>query len=187
MSFAAPIIVRRFDDSLFVQVPCQCYDPTARFKSWDSGFIAVGKSLIGFGSTKEKALLRALGLYVPSTSWLISTRKYGSVPCTSCTLKSVAQHFGRQHVLAVAFLSTIPEQFFAFEDSAKRDAFLQLLSVRALSKDVVACRILLQSSFLYLFSSCCMALSCLFFECASIKIHVFSWNRVQRNNYATGK
>lgn len=109
------------------QVSCHFYDPIARFKHWDSKHLSVGKSLIGIGSTKDKSLMRALGLDVAA-----GDRKK-SVSFANCIPTAVVEHAGLQHVMAVVYNDhSIDEQFFAFENSAKRDLFMQLLVVRAL-------------------------------------------------------
>jgi hypothetical protein len=96
---------------------------------WDSTNLSIGKKLIGIGSTKDKTLMRALGLDVAA-----GDRKK-SVSFANCIPRAVAEHAGRQYVMAVVFNDhSIAEHFFAFENSAKRDLFMQLLVVRALPK-----------------------------------------------------
>ena len=56
-----------------------------------------------------------------------------SIPLEGCNPRAVAEHAGRKHVIAVAFpnYSFLPEEVFAFQDSATRDACMQRLQVRA--------------------------------------------------------
>ncbi len=110
------------------QVPCHSFDPIARFKKWDSIFLSLGKSLIGIGSTKHKSLMRALGLDVAAGD------RNQSVCFANCIPRAVGEYAGRQHVMAVVFEHSISERFFAFENPAKRDLFMQLLVVRGLPK-----------------------------------------------------
>ena len=55
-----------------------------------------------------------------------------SIPLEGCIPRAVAEHAGRKHVMAVAFPDdSLPEEVFAFQDSATRDACMQRLQVRA--------------------------------------------------------
>ncbi len=115
---------------LMWQVPCHSFDPIARFRKWDSGFLSFGKSLVGIGSTKHKSLMRALGLDVAAGD------RNKSVAFANCIPRAVGEYAGRQHVIAVVFEHSISERFFAFENPAKRDLFMQLLVVRDLPETI---------------------------------------------------
>ena len=110
-----------------MQVACHVHDPTARFKSWDAVFIAVGSSHIGFGSSSDKALARALSRDAAAVH-------HKAIPLPGCTVRAVAEHDGRKHVVAVAApaLSPPTEKIFAFRDDATRDAFMRAVQVRSL-------------------------------------------------------
>jgi hypothetical protein len=109
-----------------LQVSCHVHDPTARFKSWDAAFIAVGSSHIGISSSSDKAQARALGLDPAAV------RHDKAIPLPGCTVKAVADHGGRKHVVAVASpaLSRQPEKIFAFRDEAMRGTFMRAVQVR---------------------------------------------------------
>ena len=112
-----------------MQVSCHVHDPTARFKSWDAAFIAVGSSHIGISSSSDKAQARALGRDPAAV-------QHGkAIPLPGCTVKAVAEHDGRKHVMAVMAvaapaLSRQPEKIFAFRDEATRDVFMRAVQVR---------------------------------------------------------
>jgi hypothetical protein len=119
-----------------LQIACQRYDSQARFKKWDAVFITIGGYHIGYGSTKDKALTRAFG-QIDSEDDCNKTIGLGF-----CIPRTVAEHDGRKHVIAIAktphaaFLagqssSPLYEQFFSFEDTSARDAFMQRLQVAA--------------------------------------------------------
>jgi hypothetical protein len=109
-----------------LQVDCHVHDPTARFKSWDAVLIAVSSSHIGFGSSSDKAVARALGRDAAAV------QDHKAIPLPGCTVRAVAEHDGRKHVMSVAApaLSRQPEKIFAFRDDATRDAFMRAVQVR---------------------------------------------------------
>jgi hypothetical protein len=109
-----------------LQVDCHVHDPTARFKSWDAAFIAVGSSHIGFSSSSDKAVARALGRDAAAV------QDHKAIPLPGCTVRAVTEHDGRKHVMAVAAptLSRQQEKIFAFHDGATRDAFMRAVRVR---------------------------------------------------------
>ena len=111
-----------------MQVACHVHDPTARFKSWDAVFIAVGSSHIGFGSSSDKALARALSRDAAAV------QDHKVIPLPGCTVRTVVEHDGRKHAMAVAApaLSRPTENIFAFRDDATRDAFMRAVQVRPL-------------------------------------------------------
>ena len=117
-----------------MQVSCHVHDPTARFKSWDAAFIAVGSSHIGISSSSDKAQARALGRDAAAV------QDDKAIPLPGCTVRAVAEHDGRKHVMAVAAptLSRQPEKIFAFRDEATRDAFMRAVQVRLPRRLVIA-------------------------------------------------
>jgi hypothetical protein len=124
-----------------LQVACHVHDPTARFKSWDAVFIAVGSRHIGFGSSRDKAVARAIGRDAAAV------QDHKAIPLSGCTVRAVAEHDGRKHVMAVAAhaLSRQPEKIFAFCDDATRDAFMRAVQVRLLQCLVNIIALLLQA------------------------------------------
>jgi hypothetical protein len=116
-----PWIVTR---SLFLQVACRWFDPQARFKLWDSVYIAIGKNCVAFGSSRDKAIERALGGGDKKLSKLI--------PTEGCCPFEVPEHAGRSQVLAFLFPNnpSVPWQYFAFEHHSTRASFLRVLLVR---------------------------------------------------------
>ena len=91
-------------------------------------FIAVGSSHIGFGSSSDKALARALSRDAAAV------QDHKAIPLPGCTVRTVAEHDGRKHAMAVAApaLSRPTEKIFAFRDDATRDEFMQAVQVRPL-------------------------------------------------------
>ena len=110
-----------------LQVACHRFYPKSVVKNWNSKFITVSGSRLACGSTREKTLSRAFGHGVADGDF------DKSIPLEGCIPRAVAEHAGRKHVMAVAFpnFSFLPEEVFAFEDPAKRDACMQRLQVRA--------------------------------------------------------
>ena len=110
-----------------LQVACHRFYPKSVVKNWNSKFITVSGSRLACGSTKDKTMSRAFGHDVADGDF------DKSIPLEGCIPRAVAEHAGRKHVMAVAFpnFSFLPEEFFAFEDPAKRDACMQRLQVRA--------------------------------------------------------
>jgi hypothetical protein len=108
-----------------LQVACQVHDPTALFKSWDDVLIAAGSSFIGFGSSSDKTLSRALSRDAAA----VQDNK--AIPLPGCTVRAVAEHDGRKHAMAVAApaLSGLTEMIFAFRDDATRDTFMRAVQV----------------------------------------------------------
>ena len=109
-----------------LQVSCHRFYPKSLFKVWDSKFIVVSGSRLACGSTRDKTLSRAFGLDV------LDGDLDKSLPLAGCIPRAIADHAGRRNVMVVAFPGNpfIPEQCFAFEESATRDAFMQRLQVR---------------------------------------------------------
>ena len=112
---------------LDLQVACHRFYPKSAVKNWNSKFITVSGSRLACGSTKDKTMSRAFGHGVADGDF------DKSIPLEGCIPRAVAEHAGRKHVMAVAFpnFSFLPEEFFAFEDPAKRDACMQRLQVLA--------------------------------------------------------
>ena len=112
---------------LDLQVACHRFYPKSVVKNWNSKFITVSGSRLACGSTREKTMSRAFGHGVADGDF------DKSIPLEGCIPRAVAEHAGRKHVMAVAFpnFSFLPEEFFAFEDPAKRDACMQRLQVLA--------------------------------------------------------
>ena len=113
-----------------MQVDCHVHDPTARFKSWDAVLIAVGSSHIGFGSSSDKAVARALGRDAAAV------QDHKAIPLPGCTVRAVAEHDGRKHAMAVAAPALSQPKIFAFRDDATRDAFMRAVQVRPLLRTV---------------------------------------------------
>ena len=112
---------------LDLQVACHRFYPKSVVKNWNSKFITVSGSRLACGSTREKTMSRAFGHGVADGDF------DKSIPLEGCIPRAVAEHAGRKHVMAVAFpnFSFLPEEFFAFQDPAKRDACMQRLQVLA--------------------------------------------------------
>ena len=106
-----------------LQVTCQCYDPKALLKKWDSVFITIGIDRCAYDSSKSQALSRAVGRGASADAAL------NTFTLAGCACRAVAEHAGRKHVMAItspAFLGV--ERFFAFESSAQRDSFMLRLA-----------------------------------------------------------
>ena len=106
-----------------LQVTCQCYDPKALLKKWDSVFITIGIDRCAYGSSKSQALSRAVGRGASADAAL------NTFTLAGCACRAVPEHAGRKHVMAItspAFLGV--ERFFAFESSAQRDSFMLRLA-----------------------------------------------------------
>ena len=111
---------------LDLQVACHRFYPKSAVKNWNSKFITVSGSRLACGSTKDKTMSRAFGHGVADGDF------DKSIPLEGCIPRAVAEHAGRKHVMAVAFPDdSLPEEVFAFQDSATRDACMQRLQVRA--------------------------------------------------------
>lgn len=106
------------------------YDPNALIKSWDPVFVAIGSHNFALAGTGEKAFARAKGLQAKSQS---AENIKNIMPLEGCRPRAAfCNHAGRSNVMVVSFPSAsfIPEQFFAFENSRMRDAFINKLQVR---------------------------------------------------------
>ena len=103
-------------------VACHRYDPHARFKNWDSAFIAVSNRSVAFGSAAAKAFDRAHSAEPDKVEHVTQLE--------GCCPRAVAAHAGRKHILAVSFSGPPAiERFFAFEDMRTRDSFMEKLQV----------------------------------------------------------
>ena len=89
-------------------------------------FIAVGSSHIGFGSSSDKALARALSRDTAAV------QDHKAIPLPGCTVRAVAEHDGRKHAMAVTAPKLPQPKIFAFRDDATRDAFMRAVQVRSL-------------------------------------------------------
>jgi hypothetical protein len=87
--------------------------------------VTVGVSRFGHGNTREQAVSRALGRFVPG-----QVEGGNGTAVADCKYRVVAEHAGRKHVLAISFapFHTI-EQFFAFESALILNAFVEQLQV----------------------------------------------------------
>ena len=116
------------EEGISLQVDCHLFDPRAVFKRWDSVFIAVGHRTIGVGSSRDKAVARALR---PSVA---ADEAHRAISLAGCGVKAVAEHAGRKHVMAVSAhrdsSGSAPEFIFAFHDSAARDAVILRVQVQ---------------------------------------------------------
>ena len=108
-----------------MQVACHLHDPKALLKSWDPVFVTVGVSRFGHGNTREQAVSRALGRFVPGQAEVGN-----GTAVADCKYRGVAEHAGRTHVLAISFapFPTI-EHFFAFESALMLDIFVEKLQI----------------------------------------------------------
>jgi hypothetical protein len=114
-----------------LQVTCHVFDPDAHLKSWDPVFISVGSSLVGFGSSREKSVARALGQNSPEDL------QRASVPLSGCSVRVAAEHSGRRTILALSdpnrsmsfgiINTATSERIFSFAEPLTRDAFVQKL------------------------------------------------------------
>jgi chemotaxis protein histidine kinase CheA len=106
-----------------LQVTCQCYDPKALLKKWDSVFITIGIDRCAYGSSKSQALSRAVGRGASADAAL------NTLTLAGCACRAVAEHAGRKHVMAITSPECLGvERFFAFESSAQRDSFMLRLA-----------------------------------------------------------
>jgi hypothetical protein len=109
------------------QVTCYQFDPDARLKSWDRVFIAVGTNSIGFGSSRDKALARALCYPVTADD------AHKVIPLEGCSIRAVPEHCGRKHAIVISVtcgsFSTASDFIFSFDDSDVCDAFVERLQV----------------------------------------------------------
>ena len=125
-------------DNHALQVPCHRYDPDALLKSWYFKYIAIGISLVAYGSTKDKVLHRALGGDDAEGDPCKSFPLEGSIAIAVEDVKQAAsfhaanpQTFSRpgHHVMVVSSPGESSEQIFAFETQSARDAFMNTLQV----------------------------------------------------------
>ena len=105
------------------QVACHRFDPDARWKSWDSVFISASYRSIGVGSTRDKALARAL------SEPLTPDQARKVLPLAGCSVRAVPEHRDRKHAMVIS-IPGVGDSVFAFDDSATRDAFIQRLQVQ---------------------------------------------------------
>ena len=91
-------------------------------------FIAVGSSHIGFGSSSDKALARALSRDAAAVH-------HKAIPLPGCSLE-LDLRAGRGHAMAVAAPALSRPKIFAFHDDATRDAFMRAVQVRPLLRTV---------------------------------------------------
>ena len=87
--------------------------------------MTVGVSRFGHGNTREQAVSRALGRFVPG-----QVEIGNGTAVADCKYRGVAEHAGRTHVLAISFapFPTI-EHFFAFESALMLNAFAEKLQI----------------------------------------------------------
>jgi hypothetical protein len=111
-------------------VYCHRHDPDALIKSWDPVFVAIGSHNFAVASTVEKAFARAKSLQAMSPTAGNIKKIMALEGCRPRA--AVRDHAGRSNVMVVSFPSAsfLPEQFFAFENSRMRDAFINKLQVR---------------------------------------------------------
>ena len=82
----------------------------------------MSSSLLAYGSTKEKAVSRALGRGS-------SADGHAVLPIAGCVCTAVARD-GRPHVMSVS-APGVPEQCFAFATSGERDSFMRALKTKS--------------------------------------------------------
>ena len=87
--------------------------------------MTVGVSRFGHGNTREQAVSRALGRFVPG-----QVEIGNGTAVADCKYRGVAEHAGRTHVLAISFapFPTI-EHFFAFESALMLNTFVEKLQI----------------------------------------------------------
>ena len=90
-------------------------------------FVFVGSKAIGVGSSRDKALSRALSHSVDDDA----VNKV--IPLSGCSVTAVPEHKGRKHVMAIAVprssSGSVTDFIFSFDDPAARDSFIQQLQV----------------------------------------------------------
>ena len=111
------------EEGISLQVGCHLFDPRAVFKRWDSVFIAVGDRTVGVGSSRDKAVARALRPLV------VADEAHKAIPLAGCGVKAVGQN-----MMAVSAhrdsSGSAPEFIFAFDDFAARDAVILRVQVQ---------------------------------------------------------
>ena len=102
------------------------------FKRWYCKYIAVGPTLVAYGSTKDKTISRALG----------GDAAVGSIessfPIAGCQVTALESHHGRSNVMVIASPGKSFDNMFAFDSAAARDSFMLLIHARqrsALARD----------------------------------------------------
>ncbi len=111
-------------DSPALQVACERYDAAARFKKWDSHFIAKHGSCCAYGGTQDTALLRAERRVSDNKGKLVMLDE-------GCCIRPINDHDGRRHAMGIFYSASRPEEVFAFADTALRDAWASMLQVRS--------------------------------------------------------
>ncbi len=106
---------------------CHRFDRKALFKKWDPAFIAIGSSHIGCASTQDRTLALAAG-NAPTSASDVDPEKGKFIPIDGCRPRALPDFQGRLHIVGISF-SSASEAFFAFDNSALRDAFIQELQV----------------------------------------------------------
>lgn len=109
------------------QVPCHRFDRQSRFKSWFFKIIAIGPVLLAYGSTKDKAMSRALG----GDGAMEDMDK--AVPIIACEISCLDSSRGRANILVIkTSADSSCDQIFSFESPDARDNFVRLLQVHTL-------------------------------------------------------
>ena len=108
------------------QVPCHRFDHKQKvmFKRWYCKYIAVGPTLVAYGSTKDKTMSRALG----GDAAVGSIER--SFPIAGCQVTALESHHGRSNVMVLASPGKSFDNMFAFDSAAARDAFMLLIQAR---------------------------------------------------------
>ena len=118
------VIATLADHDRLPQAPCHRFDPQALFKSWFFKIIAIGPALVVYGSTKDKAMCRAMG----GDGAMDSIEK--AVPIMACSVTTLDSHLGRPNIMVIrTSADTSCDQIFAFESADARDKFARLLQV----------------------------------------------------------
>ena len=103
-------------------VVCERYDASARFKKWDSHFIAKHGNCCAFGGTQDTAVLRAEKRVIDDKGKLVMIDE-------GCRIRRINDHDGRSHAMGIFHSASRPEEVFAFVDAALRDAWVSMLQV----------------------------------------------------------
>ena len=116
------------------QAPCHRFDPRALFKSWFFKIIAIGPTLVAYGSTKDKAMCRAMG----GDGAMGCIEK--AVPITACSVTSLGNHLRRPNIMVVrTSADSSCDQIFAFESAYAREKIARLLQVHSFICSLCLC------------------------------------------------
>ena len=110
-----------------LQVACERYDAAARFKKWDTHFIAKHGSCCAFGGSQDTAVLRAERRVSDDKGKMVTIND-------GCRIRAINDHDGRRHAMGIFHSTSRPEEVFAFADASLRDAWVLMLQVHLLHR-----------------------------------------------------